>query len=138
MAADPFYRSPKWRALVAKVWQRAHGFCEAPGCNTLGKVVDHIISRRRGGPDTLDNLRLLCRRCDNAIKENERGERARGGVLPGCDANGVPTDPAHPWHGGEGAPPTGSDTPALGGPDRWGTGIRTKFPGRFSGSSEWD
>jgi hypothetical protein len=131
MAANPFYRSPQWRGLVAKVWQRAHGFCEAPGCNSLGKVVDHIVSRRRNGPDTLDNLRLLCRRHDNQIKENEAGERKNGGLLAGCDSQGVPTDPAHPWHGG-------SDTPGLGGPDRRGSRIPTKFPRQFSGRSEWD
>src|SRR5690349_16951018 len=98
MPGDPFYRSPLWRRLCVAVARRSQGRCEAPGCTARAVVVDHITGRRHGGSDTLDNLRHLCRRHDNSVKENARGERARDGVLIGCNVNGVPSDPAHPWH----------------------------------------
>ena len=145
MPGDPFYATPLWRRLCAVVARRSGGRCEAPGCSQPARVVDHIVSRRRGGPDTPDNLRHLCVSHDNAVKENERGERRRGGILPGCDASGVPTDPAHPWHAGpayaahtlrddnEGTcpahPPTGSNIQPVGGRDRPGPRIRSKFWG---------
>jgi hypothetical protein len=133
MPSDPFYRSPLWRSLCAAVARRSRGVCEAPICISPAKVVDHVVSRRNGGPDILDNLRHLCRRHDNAIKENRHGERARGGVMIGCDATGMPTDPAHPWHAaGEGeasaAPGGRSIAAADGAADRHGARTRTKFP----------
>ena len=62
-------------------------------------VVDHIRPRRDGGQDTPANLRLLCRRCDNRIKERADGTRRSRGKLtvPGCDARGRPVDPSHWW-----------------------------------------
>jgi 5-methylcytosine-specific restriction endonuclease McrA len=70
------------------------------GCDAPGKVVDHIIGRRRGGSDTLDNLRHLCRDHDNQLKEDASGQRRSGGtpIVRGCNATGQPLDPNHPWN----------------------------------------
>jgi 5-methylcytosine-specific restriction enzyme A len=99
---DPFYKSSLWKQLRARVIRRSRGWCEAPGCTLRGVIVDHIKSRRAGGPDHESNLRHLCKAHDNAVKENERGERRHGGKLPsGCDASGLPVDPTHPFFGGQ-------------------------------------
>ncbi len=99
MPGDPFYKTKLWRALCAAVHRRSRGRCEVLGCTAQGKVVDHVLSRRNGGADTLANLRHLCRAHDNSIKERANGERANGGklVVKGCDANGLPIDPSHAW-----------------------------------------
>ncbi len=127
MPGDPFYRSKAWKALLAAVWKRAKGRCEAPGCGRIGKVVDHIRSRKAGGPDALNNLRLLCRRHDNSVKERGNGDRARGGVLLGVDPSGLPCDNAHQFYAG------GSSIIATpGAEDRLGAFPRSKLsPGRF-------
>lgn len=99
--ADPFYSSREWRALCAIVHKRSGGRCEARGCTARGKVVDHIIPRRQGGPDHPGNLRHLCRYHDNQVKERSDGTRRNGGVLmlPGVDpATGWPVDPNHWWN----------------------------------------
>lgn len=103
MPSDPFYKSKTWRGLCAAVKRRAHSRCEVRGCLSRGRVVDHIVSRRAGGSDTLDNLRLLCRGHDNAVKEDATGARRSGGklVAKGCYPDGSPRDPLHPWFTGE-------------------------------------
>ena len=100
MSRDPYYRTPGWRLLREFVVRRAHGRCETPGCGSDGVVVDHVRARRDGGQDTPANLRLLCRRCDNAVKERADGKRRSAGKLsvPGCDAKGRPRDPRHWWN----------------------------------------
>jgi hypothetical protein len=55
--------------------------CVVPGCGRLAVVVDHIVSRKIGGTDTLDNLRSLCRAHDNQVKEAPSGIRRTDGKL---------------------------------------------------------
>jgi len=100
MPGDPSYKSAFWRRLCAIVARRSGGFCEVPGCKARGAVVDHVISRRKGGADHPDNLRHLCRRHDNEVKETSSGDRRNGGrlIVRGCDAAGMPLDPNHPWN----------------------------------------
>lgn len=97
MSTDPFYRSRQWLALRAAALEAAGGACEV--CGAPAVVVDHRVSRRQGGTDTLDNLRCLCRTHDNGVKEDAAGKRRRGGRFVGCDAQGNPLDPQHWWHG---------------------------------------
>ncbi len=76
---DEFYLTPQWKRLRAAALKRDGGMCVAPGCRRKAVVVDHIISRRNGGRDILDNLRSLCRVHDNEVKELPGGERRNGG-----------------------------------------------------------
>ena len=98
--ADPFYRSREWRSLVASVWLRARGKREVPGCYKRGKVVDHIVARKDGGPDSMANCRLLCAAHDNQVKEDATGKRRSGGRLfvRGCRPDGTPLDPGAWWN----------------------------------------
>ncbi len=100
MPNDPFYSTPKWQRLRAAVLKRARGRCEIEGCKDRACIVDHITSRRNGGSDTMGNLRALCRDHDNQLKEDATGQRRSGGkaVVKGCDVNGYPLDPNHPWN----------------------------------------
>ena len=75
---DKFYRSAEWLALRKAALKRDNYRCIAPGCGKPAVIVDHIVSRRAGGQDTLSNLRCLCRSHDAAIKEDHLGRR-RGG-----------------------------------------------------------
>jgi len=46
---------------------RSQGFCEMADCQKRVKwetgELDHIIARGRGGSDTLENVRFVCRTC---------------------------------------------------------------------------
>jgi hypothetical protein len=61
-------RSPVPRHVRNEVWQRDHGRCVQ--CEAQDYLeFDHIIPRSRGGADTVGNIQLLCRRC-NQKKSN--------------------------------------------------------------------
>lgn len=45
------------------VWRKAHSRCEKCGSRHALEI-DHIRPRSQGGGDTIDNLRLLCRSCN--------------------------------------------------------------------------
>lgn len=111
MARDVFYKSEKWKHLRAAALKRSNCKCEVPGCGNVGKVVDHVVARRAGGRDVLDNLRVLCRDHDNQVKEDQDGNRRSDGrlVVRGCDANGFPLDPNHEWNSGRGDRSSGPD-----------------------------
>ena len=94
------YRTAAWLALRQAVLRRDGGFCTTPGCGWPATIVDHIISPRNGGTDGMGNLRSLCRRCDNSVKEAHDRTRRNGGRLTaiGCDAEGNLLDPNSQWH----------------------------------------
>ncbi len=102
--ADPYYKTRAWQLLRKAALRRDLYTCVVPGCEQPACVVDHILSRRAGGADRLDNLRSLCRDHDNAVKEKRTGERANAGklVVKGCFADGSPRDPSHEWFTGGG------------------------------------
>ncbi len=56
--------------IKREVWQSAHGNCQNCG-STYALEIDHITPRARGGQDYRENLRLLCRSCNQrqAIKK---------------------------------------------------------------------
>ena len=70
-------------------------------CRRLGRVtaateVDHIVRLQDGGTDHPSNLQSLCHDCHALKTANENG--ATNVPRPrGCDVNGMPTDPGHPW-----------------------------------------
>jgi len=59
---DPFYFSYTWKKLHDEVLARDHGLCRY--CGSLGNQADHVIPRKRGGPDELSNLVCCCVRCN--------------------------------------------------------------------------
>jgi 5-methylcytosine-specific restriction endonuclease McrA len=97
---DPYYLSPEWRALRLACLRRDGFRCYVTGCRNKAVVADHIKSRRDGGPDTLANLRSVCLTHDAQTKERPSGGRRNDGkaYVTGCDAQGRPLDPLHPWH----------------------------------------
>jgi hypothetical protein len=109
---DPYYGSAAWKKLRAQRLHLDNYRCVI--CSAPAKVVDHKVRRKSSaGMDNpgLDGLRSLCDRCDRAVKEGKSGERGRGGVAPGCDASGMPLDPAHPWWCGTGKSEPSATTP---------------------------
>lgn len=69
----------KWKNIAKQRRHRAQqeGLTHCPECSTLldweqGRTpssaeVDHIIPHAHGGPDTLDNTRIVCRRCNQSL-----------------------------------------------------------------------
>ncbi len=98
--SDSYYKSEHWRRLRAARLKLDNGMCVVAGCGQRAVVVDHIKRRRDGGADTINNVRSLCRRHDNQVKEGSDGKRKSGGKLTaiGCDAQGRPHDPGHWWN----------------------------------------
>lgn len=103
MPGDRFYQSAAWRRFRAAVL-RAHPICEVPGCGIAATHVDHIVPRRCGGADLeTANVQAMCASCHSAktaIRDGGFGRPGRPAVrirLAGCDATGMPRDPAHAW-----------------------------------------
>ena len=46
----------------------------------------------------MDNLQPLCASCHSVKTARDNGKN----VSMGCDINGMPLDPTHPWNRGEG------------------------------------
>jgi 5-methylcytosine-specific restriction endonuclease McrA len=102
MPGDPFYHTDTWRKLRRQALERDRHTCVVEGCGKRATTVDHIVSRSKGGPNALPNLRSLCFDHDNQIKERRDGTRRSGGNLRvrGSNQTGMPLDPHHPWHAG--------------------------------------
>ena len=62
----------RWRRLRNAVLQR-HPFCQTPRCTAQATDVDHIVPRRRGGDDSLENLQGLYRSCHSRKTALEDG-----------------------------------------------------------------
>lgn len=90
---EPYYRSPAWRRLRAAVLAR-DPICRTPGCGRPSQHADHIVPRSRGGADNMANLRGLCASCHSTVT---RQGNAKPLGVKGCDLNGMPLDPNHPW-----------------------------------------
>jgi 5-methylcytosine-specific restriction endonuclease McrA len=119
MPRDPYYNTRDWHDLRIAALRRDLWTCVVPGCGQPAYAVDHIIARRAGGTDTLENVRSLCKAHDHSVKETHTGERANAGQLrvKGCYADGSPRDPSHPWFRGppEGVQSSKPHRPATGG-----------------------
>ena len=96
MAKSPY----GYRWQQARVhFLRAHPLCrmcEARGKLTAASVVDHVIPHK-GDVSRFwdeDNWQALCKPCHDAGKQSQD----RTGRIRGCDANGYPLDPNHPWN----------------------------------------
>jgi len=95
----PFYLSPEWRAMRARIKARDGYVCVWCGADVRGKGkarVDHIVPMEFMWALRLDpaNLRTLCTRCDN----KRHAEKGRGVADLGAHTDGTPRDPAHWWN----------------------------------------
>jgi len=91
------------RALqrIRRRWFALHPLCvlcKAEGRVRLATELDHIIAIVNGGADDDSNRQGLCFDHHATKTRRDLGWRPAGG----CDANGLPTDPDHPWNQGAG------------------------------------
>ena len=98
----------KWPYGTAR-WQkvRAAKLREEPLCELCLKiariepatVVDHLVAISKGGDPfpPLYALMALCERCHNT-KTRVVEQLGRKFLVRGCDVNGMPLDPDHPWN----------------------------------------
>ena len=94
------YRTRAWREgsknfLTENPWCWLH---LQRGERVLAVLVDH--HRPHKGNEELffnvDNWRPMCRACHDGPKR--KAERSKSGIIPGCDARGMPLDKEnHPW-----------------------------------------
>ena len=102
MAAWP-YNTGRWQRL-RRQQLRACPFCEGCKARDLLTVANHIDHRRpiSDGGDafpSLDGLASLCASCHSSktARGIEAGAVKTSKPRKGCDANGNPLDPRHPW-----------------------------------------
>lgn len=105
--ADYPYNTARWKRLRLR-HLAMHPTCDAcseAGRLTIANTVDHRTPISTGGEPfpSHDGLASLCPSCHS--RKTARGPeagavRSTRKVQPrkGCDANGNPTDPAHPWN----------------------------------------
>lgn len=96
--ARRLYDTTRWRQAARRflVEHPLCCYCEKIGHTTAATVVDHVVPHK--GDLSLfwdrDNWQSLCKPCHDSVKAREE----RGGVVVGCDVNGLPVDPAHHWN----------------------------------------
>lgn len=88
----------RWRR-ERKIYLSSNPLCVlhlSKGRTVPATVVDHIEPHK--GDDELfwdqDNWAALCQACHNAHKQRLE----KSGMVMGCNVNGAPDDPSHPWH----------------------------------------
>lgn len=98
--SSSWYRTAEWRArraaqLAAEPWCRFHA---QRGEKVRARIVDHIDPHRGDRMKFFHGrLQSLCDHCHSSVKQSiEVGRRA------GCNEDGLPVDPTHPWAGGDG------------------------------------
>ena len=95
--ADPRRALP----LNGSAWQRLRAsvlngeplcrHCAARGIVTEATDVDHVSGDP--GDNSSENLQPLCHECHSRKTASDQGKR----VSMGCDVDGLPLDPNHPW-----------------------------------------
>ena len=91
-----WYKTPAWRTK-AKRQLEAEPFCRMcirfSGQRNRATIADHIEPHRYDSAKFWAGaLQSLCAHHHNGLKQSiERSNKA------GCDENGMPTDPSHPW-----------------------------------------
>jgi len=76
---DSFYSTAIWQTLRREALSRDGHQCtrivDGSRCPERATTVHHIIDRKDGGLDRLDNLASLCRCCHNAVHPEKRASR---------------------------------------------------------------
>ena len=62
----------RWRKLRGMILAR-QPYCQTEGCNEWATEVDHIVSKRDGGTDRVENLQGLCKSCHSRKTATEDG-----------------------------------------------------------------
>jgi 5-methylcytosine-specific restriction protein A len=100
MAVWP-YTTQRWQRLRKQKLQD-RPLCEL--CLKIGRVepaaaVDHLVAIKAGGEPypPLYALMSLCTSCHNT-KTRVVEQLGREFAVRGCDVNGMPLDPNHPWN----------------------------------------
>jgi len=93
---DPRYHTAQWkklRAIVLRESPLCH-YCKQAGRVTVATTVDHATPIARGG-EFFDraNLRSACENCNYSKRDQTEDEF----LVKGCDVNGIPLSPNHPW-----------------------------------------
>lgn len=99
------YNTQTWARL-----RRAHLSVEplCRGCHAEGRLksadtVDHVVPISDGGPafPGHDGLASYCGPCHSAktARGREAGAIRSNKPRRGCNPDGTPLDPSHPWHG---------------------------------------
>jgi 5-methylcytosine-specific restriction enzyme A len=98
------YTTARWQRLRTAHLQRFPlcEWCEATGRIVVARAVDHRKPIKLGGepfPDH-DGLASYCIPCHSAktVRGPEAGARRSAKPRKGCNPDGSPLDPAHPWH----------------------------------------
>lgn len=90
--------SAAWRKLRAEVLAREPlcRHCAARGLVVPATDVDHIVNNTGDYTDdnSIEALQALCHSCHSLKTASDMGKN----VVMGCDVNGFPIDPAHPWN----------------------------------------
>ncbi|MEZ1953708.1 HNH endonuclease [Pseudomonas asiatica] len=98
--------SAAWKELRAQVLAEEPlcRWCLARGLYVPSTDVDHIKDSREDYSDDnrRENLTAMCRECHSLKTARDMGKR----VHLGCDVNGMPIDPDHPWNREEKSPAT--------------------------------
>lgn len=111
--ADWPYSTAAWQRLRHAKLSEAP-LCEAcarRGRHMIAEHVDHVVSIASGGKafPALDGLMALCPSC-HSIKTNAKDRKGGKGVaFKGCDVNGLPLDPDHPFLAEGDTPPQGRE-----------------------------
>ncbi len=102
--------STAWKTLRAEVLasEPLCRMCTARGLVVPATDVDHIEDSREDYTDdnSRENLQSLCHDC-HSLKTAASMNKS---VFLGCDVNGLPLDPAHPWNK---SPATAGEKTAL-------------------------
>jgi len=88
---DTQYNTAAWKKLRLQVLKRDGWICVE--CRKRDRItaatdVDHITPKAKGGTDTMENLRAVCRTCHFEKSAADRGYR----VKPRIGLDGYPID----------------------------------------------
>ena len=103
MAAWP-YNTARWQKLRSRKL-KANPLCEPckrAGITKIANTVDHDLAINQGGEafPPIHELTSMCPSCHGAktARGPEAGAAQTDKPRRGCDVNGIPLDPRHPWN----------------------------------------
>lgn len=101
------YNTTAWKKLRrAKLSRNPFcAICELRGRRIPANTVDHVVAIAKGGSPfpSFDGLQSMCAPCHGAKTAAVDRAGGSGVAIKGCDANGRPIDPSHPFNAGGGS-----------------------------------